>query len=425
MGNGGASDVTEGLRGCLADLIKLRQEADEVIQRAWGDIPPEITAHYRGRLLNAVALLNRLHGPDNPYSDAIREADVGASPFSEVTTVMQEQIAMVEAGLRGLNYSRPEETTGTSEPTHARDFPELSFAVDQAFRQLEIDKVGPWVFLTAGKMQPIENFYGKTIHYSGVAFEGSPREVFWGGFIDPFLEAMFNRMFELASSYSRERRVDSREVIQHTRQRLLAGVSRIYQRMQDIDCRLRGKGNPRSVSPMNISGRIHVMEEKLQRYAESTLRGLDEKDSGPSERAAYVNESRLQQLRSLQSTPFDLRRLIQLCEELNHAWASGSRLSVLMLLRTVLNHVPPVFGQSTFSQVIGQTGGKSFKETMDQLDSFSRKLADEVVHSPITKRVDVPNDQRVDFRALLDRLLSEIHLVLDAKKYSSETGPHP
>lgn len=310
-----------------------------------------------------------------------------------------------------------ERAEGTSKAMHVGDFPELSFAVDQAFRQLELDKVEPWVFLTTGKMQPIETFYGKTIRYSGGAFEGSPRVVFWGGFIEPFLEAIFNRMFEAASSYSRERQADSREVVQHVKQRLLEGVSRIYRRMQDIDCRLRGKGDPRSVSPMDVSGRIREMEEKLRSYAESALRGLDGKEPlGPSGRAAYVNESRLQQLRSLQAAPFDLGRLIQLCEELNHAWASGSRLSVLMLLRTILNHVPPVFGQRTFAGVIGQVGEKSFKETMERLDSFLRKLADEVLHWPITKRVDIPNDQRVDFRAPLDRLLSEIYLILDAKK---------
>jgi hypothetical protein len=152
------------------------------------------------------------------------------------------------------------------------DFPEITFAIGQAFRQLEADKVTPWVFLTAGKMRPIENFYGHTIQYSGVAFEGSPRYIFWNGFIEPFLEAIFLWGFNLALGYARERQVDSQQVIHHTKECLSEGISTIYRKMQDIDRRLRGKGFPDRVTPHNISGSIEAMQATLQKYYESALR---------------------------------------------------------------------------------------------------------------------------------------------------------
>lgn len=152
------------------------------------------------------------------------------------------------------------------------DFPEITFIIRQAFGQLETDKVTPWAFLTTGKMRPIENFYGRKIQYVGVEFEGSPRDVFWNGFIEPFLEAIFLWGFDLALSYAKERHVDFQQVIQHTKERLSEGMSTIYQRMQDIDRRLRGKGFPKRVTPHNISGLVKAMQGKLQEYYESALR---------------------------------------------------------------------------------------------------------------------------------------------------------
>lgn len=153
------------------------------------------------------------------------------------------------------------------------DYPEMTFVIGQAFRQLEADKITPWVFLTTGKMIPIENFYGRTIQYKGdVAFEGSPREVFWNGFIEPFLEAIFLWGFDLGLCYAKERQVDSQKVVQYAKECLSEGILTIYQRMQDIDRRLRGKGFPDKVTPHNISELVKAMQERLQEYYESALR---------------------------------------------------------------------------------------------------------------------------------------------------------
>ena len=84
-------------------------------------------------------------------------------------------------------------------------YPEITFGISNKFKQLMTDKLNPWMFFNTGKMTPIIDFYGRTIQYSGVGFEGSPREVFWGGFIEPFLENIFGSAFEFALSYAKER----------------------------------------------------------------------------------------------------------------------------------------------------------------------------------------------------------------------------
>jgi len=84
----------------------------------------------------------------------------------------------------------------------------------------------------------------------------------------------------------------------------------------------------------------------------------------------FVSANRIAQLRGITNTIFDLRKLIRLCEEINVAYTEGLLLSTAMLTRTILDHVPPIFGMATFAQVVANySGGRSFKETMGRLEN--------------------------------------------------------
>lgn len=150
-------------------------------------------------------------------------------------------------------------------------YPEITFAINNEFKKLEREKVTPWVFMNGGEMGPIEDFYGRTIHYKGVAFEGSPRQVFWGNFINPFLEGIFVWAFELALQFADKRGSERPPTIMHTHQCLTNGIYAIYNRMQDIDRRLRGKGFPKQVPLRDVSREIKNMEMRLQEYSDSAL----------------------------------------------------------------------------------------------------------------------------------------------------------
>lgn len=47
-----------------------------------------------------------------------------------------------------------------------------------------------------------------------------------------------------------------------------------------------------------------------------------------------------------------------------------------MLTRGLLDHVPPLFGRSSFAEVANNYsgGGRSFKETMHHLENSARKV---------------------------------------------------
>lgn len=123
----------------------------------------------------------------------------------------------------------------------------------------------------------------------------------------------------------------------------------------------------------------------------------------------YVSENRIAQLGVIEHPDFDLRKLVQLCKEANVAYAHGCLLSLAMIQRTIINHVPPIFGFRTFSEVVGKySGGKSFKQLMERLESSLRRVADSHLHQVVRPKESLPEPPQVDFKTEIDVLLAEI-----------------
>lgn len=124
----------------------------------------------------------------------------------------------------------------------------------------------------------------------------------------------------------------------------------------------------------------------------------------------YIAKSRINELRALKSPDFDFVKLIRLCEEINLVSASGSLFAMAMLTRAILDHVPPLFKATTFSEVANNYGGggRSFKEAMLNLENVSRKISDGHLHGQIRRKETLPTMQQVNCGAQTDVLLSEI-----------------
>jgi hypothetical protein len=77
------------------------------------------------------------------------------------------------------------------------------------------------------------------------------------------------------------------------------------------------------------------------------------------------------------------------------------------LVRSVIDHIPPLFGKTNFAEVCGSHGTRSFKDSMNKLESC-RKIADSYLHTQIRNRESLLTRTQIDFRADLDVLLQEI-----------------
>jgi hypothetical protein len=128
--------------------------------------------------------------------------------------------------------------------------------------------------------------------------------------------------------------------------------------------------------------------------------------------AAFIDEDLVKELRLARSEQFDLDKLIRFCEELNDAYRRGNYISCALLMRAVVNHVPPLFGKSTFSQVVAGAG-RSVKAVLSRLEDEARPIADLHNHMTIRSREVIPTKHQVEpYKPAFEILIQEILAVL-------------
>lgn len=143
-------------------------------------------------------------------------------------------------------------------------------------------------------------------------------------------------------------------------------------------------------------------------------KSIGQKDSNTDKgRIGYLDKYTLLRLTKIENKDFDLSRLISLCNELDDNYSLENYHSCVMLLRAILDHVPPVFGKTCFSDVVNQYGGKSFKDIIKPLNETARKIGDNYLHTQIDKKVLLVTKTQVNFQANLDMLLNEITNILE------------
>lgn len=127
----------------------------------------------------------------------------------------------------------------------------------------------------------------------------------------------------------------------------------------------------------------------------------------------YIEQSRIDELAKLKTKRFDTSKLILLCNELNQCSTIGSIVAVAGLQRTIINHIPPIFGFTEFGQVVANYKlGKSIKKNFERLHISMKSISDNHLHSPIAKTDSLPNMTQVDFSNDLDVVLAEVCKIL-------------
>lgn len=169
-----------------------------------------------------------------------------------------------------------------------------------------------------------------------------------------------------------------------------------------VEGRLRWLGN----LPLEV--KINQMSAPAKAQNEAKQTGRKEIKLNTTSRA-YVDPDRINELKAVSSDDFDLSKLVRLCEELNICFAGECYLSMVMLTRAILDHVPPIFKCSNFTEITNNySGGQSFKAAMQHLNNTSRKISDHYLHSQIRNSEMLPNVTQIDFSNDLDFLLAEI-----------------
>ncbi len=122
----------------------------------------------------------------------------------------------------------------------------------------------------------------------------------------------------------------------------------------------------------------------------------------------FVDETIIEEIQNLEFPGLDTKKLIRFCEELNTCYMSGNYISCLLLIRAVMNHIPPVFGFTKFEQVAAQSA-KSVKKSFQILQDNARALSDLHNHMPMRSREPIPTRSQVEpYRASFEILMHEI-----------------
>jgi hypothetical protein len=150
-------------------------------------------------------------------------------------------------------------------------WPIMQKFVKDECEKLDRTQVTPWAFLKAGPPMRVRDFYGREICYQGVGFEGSPRVVFWSRYIEPFLEDIAFRAVDLALRLSREKEIDPQKSLVETQGLLNSYTRKIFDRMAEIDRRLRGTGHVTNVALRSIDREQKAMEQFISARISSEL----------------------------------------------------------------------------------------------------------------------------------------------------------
>ena len=121
-----------------------------------------------------------------------------------------------------------------------------------------------------------------------------------------------------------------------------------------------------------------------------------------------VQPTVIDRLQEASSHRFDTSFLVRLCNEINSCFAHGNMVATALTMRTVLNHVPPVFGKGSFKDVAAQSG-RSHRDMFEHLEGGLRKIADYLGHGTIGGSVSYPSASQVEpYKPQFELLLNEV-----------------
>jgi hypothetical protein len=126
----------------------------------------------------------------------------------------------------------------------------------------------------------------------------------------------------------------------------------------------------------------------------------------------FISTERINELKSINNSKFELKKLLTLCNELNICHREGCWYAVIALTRILLDYVPPLFQKDNFASVAAQCAKKSIKPVLEKLQVVTKNIADSHLHEQAKKAESILTTQQVSFRNELDVLLSEVYLTL-------------
>ncbi|OIR12518.1 hypothetical protein GALL_62170 [mine drainage metagenome] len=158
------------------------------------------------------------------------------------------------------------------------------------------------------------------------------------------------------------------------------------------------------ISQLNNPAKATVMDYFESSDANENINNVSMKEQ------TFISHTRVQALKELKNTSYDCTRLVCLCTEINDCASRNNIYAVAVLTRTIIDHIPPIFGFKSFAEVASNYGGggKSFRLSSDHLNKQMRFVADKFLHMQIRDKEVMPDMHEVNFSRELETILAEV-----------------
>lgn len=135
--------------------------------------------------------------------------------------------------------------------------------LDREYKALDRDKITYWLFHFKNGID-IDDCRGGRITLGGdIEFEGQPRQIYWS-FITPCLQDIVHDVLRQAEDQGRRYPPEvAREALDEAADLLKSFIVKVYDRMVDIDRRMRGKGHPKNVEPYDPSEKVSALHASI------------------------------------------------------------------------------------------------------------------------------------------------------------------
>ena len=140
--------------------------------------------------------------------------------------------------------------------------------VEKRSEYLIKEKIDQWLFISTGKMK-ITRHDGSTFAPGEAVYSGSVVNVFWEGIIQPFLEEDIQEVFDEVGAECRNNDVDASIPLEEAADLLRGMVWRVYNRMADVDQKLRTKRSKEKPSRRNVQSKCDSMIEFIDGQLEA------------------------------------------------------------------------------------------------------------------------------------------------------------
>ena len=145
---------------------------------------------------------------------------------------------------------------------------------------------------------------------------------------------------------------------------------------------------------------------------EQILETIDSDSLEPSNNK-LIHHSLIEKIQNLENKNYDFTVLSEICREINSSFMHGNLIATALLLRTLLNYIPPIFGHKTFAQVAANIG-KSLKDSFEHLEEGLRKVADYHTHRTIGEKDIYPTNSQIEpFKPQIELLLQQVIVQAD------------